>query len=85
MVTACSTEETSASVAGVGNLASKRTRLTSVPRLSSTRAAMMPKIYQCVVSQHQRPLRPEVDAPAQVEDEVAQGETQNVHLERCIG
>ncbi|KAL0626942.1 hypothetical protein AAY473_000250 [Plecturocebus cupreus] len=40
---------------------------------------------QCVVSQHQGTLRLEVDAPAQVEDEVAQGETQNMNLERTEG
>lgn len=37
------------------------------------------------MSQHQGTLRLEEDAPAQVEDEVAQGETQDMNLERCIG
>jgi hypothetical protein len=38
-----------------------------------------------MVSQHQRTLRLEIEAPAQVKYEVAQGETQNVNLERCVG
>lgn len=68
----------------VGDLTSKENGVDLCARLPKREGHDDPQDAQCVMSQHQGALRLEIDAPAQVEDEVTQGKTQNVNLERCV-
>lgn len=68
----------------VGDLTSKENGIDLCARLPKREGHDDPQDAQCVMSQHQGALRLEIDAPAQVEDEVTQGKTQNVNLERCV-
>lgn len=85
MVAACFSEKPAHLQQGVGDLTSKEDRVDLCAWLPEHQGHDDAQDTERVVSQHQGPLGLEVDAPAQVEDEVAQGETQNVHLERSIG
>lgn len=69
---------------GVGDLANENNCIDFRGRLAEPQHHDHATDAQRVVEQHEVPLCLEIQAPAQVKDEVTQGQGQHVDLKRCV-